>query len=220
MFTETYKSKWDELSPLLVDEMNRFLDDFSVSDEGLGLGTCMQYDALRWGYDPNTLSAEIEKNKLWFTNRKAWLDEHTADICSPWTIYTATFNNSDAWENVYAYVWYVDANAVQEPLGSWPGVKLAKNEETGHYNVIIESIKMPENIIFNDGCIEYDAVVGINKTETYKFENNKEYIDNISMGIRDVQQGDRRGSIIYNMNGQCVKSVAKGLYILNGKVVL
>ena len=220
MFTEAYKGKWDELSPLLVDEMNRFLDDFSVSDEGLGLGACIQYDALRWDYEPNTLSAEIEKNKLWFTNRKAWLDEHTADICSPWTIYTATFDNSYGWENVYAYVWYMDGNVAQEPLGSWPGVKLSKNEETGYYNVIIESIKIPEEIIFNNGCIEDNAVVDINKTETYKFENNKDYIDDISMGIRNIQQGRQRSSIIYDLNGKRMKSEAKGLYILNGKVVL
>ena len=79
-FLETYKNRWDELSPTLVDEMNRFLDDFEASKEGVGLNICMRYDARRWGYPQNTLSVEKEKHQQWFTNRKEWLDEHVAEI--------------------------------------------------------------------------------------------------------------------------------------------
>ena len=76
VFLDTYKNKWDELSPLLVEEINRFLDDFSTSEQGLGIAICMKYDAQRWGYTSGTLSTEIRNNKQWFTSRKAWLDEH------------------------------------------------------------------------------------------------------------------------------------------------
>lgn len=218
MFMETYKNLWNELSPLLVDEMNHFLDDFLASQEGQGLNACMQYDALRWGYDPGTLSAEIEKHKGWFTNRKAWLDEHSTDIRSPWNIYTATFDNADAWEKVYAYVQNNNGESIMEPLGKWPGTELGKDEETGLYHIIIEDIRMPENIIFNDGSMEEDTIAGVNKTETYKFVNNKTYIYNNLSAIRDIQQ-KKRDSIIYTIQGQRVRKAVKGLYILNGKVV-
>jgi len=226
LFLETCKNKWNELSPILVDEMNRFLDDFSASKEGEGLNTCMRYDALRWGYTSKTLSAEIENNKQWFTNRKLWLDEHCADIRSPWKIYTATFYNVDAWEKVYAYVENDNGKVVQKPLGDWPGTELRKNEETGLYNVMIEDIRMPESIVFNDGTIEDSSIVGVNKTEIYIFENNKEYNynkdynNNNLLAISNIQQREQKESIIYNLNGQRVRNAVKGLYILNGKVVL
>ena len=226
MFMETYKKKWSELSPILVDEMNRFLDDFSNSEQGLGIAACMQYDAHRWGYTSKTLSAEIENNKQWFTNRKLWLDEHCADIRSPWKIYTATFYNVDAWEKVYAYVENDNGKVVQKPLGDWPGTELRKNEETGLYNVMIEDIRMPESIVFNDGTIEDSSIVGVNKTEIYIFENNKEYNynkdynNNNLLAISNIQQREQKESIIYNLNGQRVRNAVKGLYILNGKVVL
>jgi len=219
MFMETYKNKWNELSPVLVDEMNRFLDDFSASEEGVGVDACMKYDAHRWGYTPRKLFAEIEKNKRWFTSRKTWLDEQCSDIRSSWNIYTATFDNAGAWERVYAYAWSEDGNTVQKPLGDWPGMKLYKNEETGLYHVIFQDIKIPEWIVFNDGTIE-GSIEGVNKTEPYKFVNNETYIANISKAIHDIQQKDQRDSIIYNMNGQRVKNAVKGLFVLNGKVVL
>lgn len=220
VFLNTYKNKWDELSSFFVDEMNYFLDEFSVSEEGLGLGACMEYDARRWGYTPNPLSAEITKNKLWFSNRKTWLDKHVDEIRSPWSTYTATFDNACAWEKVYAYAWYNDHDAVEKLLGDWPGVELKKNEETGLYDVMIEATRIPEWIIFNDGTMEENSIEPINKTEAYKYVNNKAYIDGISLSIRDNRQRDQRSSIIYNMKGQCVKNIVKGLYFFNGNVFL
>lgn len=220
MFLETYKSKWNELSPIFVDEMSRFLDDFATSEEGRGLDACMQYDAYRWGYIPGTLSAEIEDNKQWFTNRKTWLDEQTSNIISPWNIYTATFDNEDTWEKVYAYVWYMDGNTVQEPLGDWPGMELKKNE-TGLYNVVTESIRIPQWIIFNDGTKEesIESIEGVNKTETYTFIDDKEYITDISTAIHHIQKRDQKESTLHNIHGQRVKKKVKGLYISKGKVV-
>ena len=219
LFMDIYKNEWNELSPILVGEMNSFLDKFSTSKEGRGLEACMKYDAKRWWYASGTLSAEIEKNKLWFKNRKAWLDEHTVNIYSPWKIYTATFDNVCAWEKVYAYAWYKDGDFVQKPLGDWPGVKLNKNEETGLYDVIIEAARIPQWIVFNDGTID-DSIEAVNKTGTYKFVNDKLFIGNNSDAIQNIQQKNQRDSIIYNMNGLRVKSAVKGLYILNGKVIL
>jgi hypothetical protein len=219
MFMETYKNKWNELSPILVDEMNRFLDDFSTSEQGRGIAACMLYDAHRWDYAPNYLSTEIEKHKRWFTNRKAWLDEQSTDIRSPWKIYTATFDNVGAWEKVYAYVQNNNGKAILKPLGDWPGMELGKNEETGLYIVSITDLRIPESIIFNDGTIEENSIVGINKTEAYEFVNDKEYIFNNQLAIRNIQQTEQRESIIYNLNGQRVKKAEKGLYIINGKVV-
>jgi hypothetical protein len=283
------------------------LDNFSISEEGLGLAACIEYDAQRWWYAPSTLSVEIEKNKLWFTNRRLWLDEHVAEIQYLWKTYTATFDNAGAWENVYAYAWYNDGVTVQKLLGDWPGVELKKNEETGLYDVTIENTKIPEKIVFSDGTIsngvvgknqtkdfvfendklyvwneyavtfstnrnwdsvyayawsddepkdeyselwpgtlleriesvyEYrfhaekepqwivfndgtieDNMEATNKTETYNFVNNKEYIDNTSTAIHNIQQRNQRDSIIYNLNGQRVKNAVKGLYIINGKIV-
>jgi hypothetical protein len=220
MFMETYKNQWSELSPILVDEMIRFLDDFSNSEQGLGIAACMQYDAHRWGYASGTLSTEIDKHKRWFTNRKHWLDEQSADIRSPWKIYTASFDNGGVWEKVYAYVQNKKGKAVLKPLGDWPGMELRKNEETGLYIVTITDIRIPESIIFSDGTIEENSVIGVNKTETYEFVNDKVYTFDIQLAIRNIQQKEQRESIIYNLTGQRVKKAEKGLFIINGKVVL
>ena len=80
VFMETYQNQWDALSPLLVEEMNSFLDDFSASEQGVGLAACLSYDNQRWDYISMPIAEEVEKNKLWFTNRKAWLDEHVAEM--------------------------------------------------------------------------------------------------------------------------------------------
>ena len=66
--------------------------------------------------------------------------------------------------------------------------------------------------------MEEDTIAGVNKTETYKFVNNKTYIYNNLSAIRDIQQ-KKRDSIIYTIQGQRVRKAVKGLYILNGKVV-
>ena len=79
---------------------------------------------------------------------------------------------------------------------------------------------MPECIIFNDGTIEENSIVGINKTEACDFVNNKDYTFNNQSAIRNIQQKEQRESIIYNLTGQCVKKAEKGLFIINGKVVL
>lgn len=219
LFTETYKSKWNELSPVLVDEISRYLDDFSTSEEGLGVDLCMQYDAMRWHYTPSTLSEEIEKNKQWFTNRKAWLDENTVDIKTPWVTYKATFENTDNWEEVHAYLWYDDGISIQTPHGEWPGLALKKNKETGLYQLSVLATRKPEKIIFNNGCTKDSSVVGINTTETFDYEMNKAYFGNAPSSFNNIQRGNQSDPIIYNLMGQRVKNAAKGLYIINGKVV-
>ena len=80
VFLETYQNLWGALSPSLVEDMNSFLDDFSASEQGVGLAACLPYDNQRWGYTSMTIADEVEKNKQWFMNRKAWLDEHVPQL--------------------------------------------------------------------------------------------------------------------------------------------
>ncbi len=172
---DAYKNKWDELSPVLVDQVETFLDEFAASEEGLGLDVSMQYDAKRWNYIPNTVAVEIAKNKEWFTSRKEWLDENVAKIRSPWNTYIVSFENTGNWEKVFAYAWTTTGEGedavTTEFLGAWPGTELAKNEETGLYEVTIKEKTAPRNIIFSNG-LEGDAQF---QTKDLDFEDGKAY---------------------------------------------
>ena len=86
------------------------------------------------------------------------------------TTFTATFKNSIGWEEIYAYAYTEDAAGLTETLGSWPGTKMTKNEETGVWSISFDAYEAPANIIFNNG----NGGDG-NQTEDLEFEDGKEY---------------------------------------------
>lgn len=130
--------------------------------------------------------------------------------------YTVTYVNVEDWETVYAYVWS------ETPFVSWPGEQMVKTDEQvdGHdvysYSIIAEAA--PTNIIFNNG----QGGDG-NQTEDLVFEDGKQYTDGAkggqATGINAVSATNGK-AVIYNLQGQRVDNVGKGIYIINGKKVL
>ena len=62
-FTDAYKAKWQELSPVVEDDIMSMLNAISQSPE-----------AAAWG--ETLLAADIQTASTWFHNRVIWLNEH------------------------------------------------------------------------------------------------------------------------------------------------
>ena len=64
--------------------------------------------------------------------------------------YTATFENTGNWTDVYAYTFTKDANnqVTDQQLGNWPGTKL-EADATGKYPITVLG-SLPQYIIFNN----------------------------------------------------------------------
>ena len=130
--------------------------------------------------------------------------------------FTVTYVNVEDWEAVYAYVWTGDT-----PIATWPGELMVKTEDQvdGHdvYSYSISAEAAPANIIFNNG----QSGDG-NQTEDLVFEDGKQYTDGAkgqATGINAVSATNGK-AVIYNLQGQRVDNVSKGIYIINGKKVL
>ena len=82
--------------------------------------------------------------------------------------YTASFENTGNWTDVYAYTFSKNegGEVIAQELGAWPGVKLTA-AEGGAYQVVIQAASAPQYIIFhnNDGV----------QTADLPFENGKTY---------------------------------------------
>lgn len=87
--------------------------------------------------------------------------------------YTATYVNTEDWENVYAYAWSGDGGSATIHTATWPGNKLTEKEATqvdGHdvYKFSIVLSAAPEKIIFNGGD-------GQPQTANLDFVDGKQY---------------------------------------------
>ena len=81
-------------------------------------------------------------------------------------VYTATYNNTEGWTDVYAYAWVGNGTTDDEKLlGAWPGKKLTAGVD-GKYLVEISNTQ-PEKIIFNNNA-------GV-QTKDFVFKNGAEY---------------------------------------------
>ena len=98
--------------------------------------------------------------------------EKTGEI--PSQTYTAYFENTGNWAEVYAYAWYV-APEGQTGMAiiteNWPGNKMEEDAETGKLVVSFESKLKPSYIIFNNG-VEGDGAI---QTGDLVFEDGKTY---------------------------------------------
>ena len=107
-------------------------------------------------------TADTEKHELTLVATKAEPDKQT---------FTATFKNSIGWADVYAYAWSGEGESVVEFNGSFPGVKLEKDETIGVYKYSVEAVNAPEKIIFSNGLTGED----LQQTEDLVFTNGAEY---------------------------------------------
>lgn len=82
--------------------------------------------------------------------------------------YTASFENTGNWTDVYAYTFSKNegGEVIAQELGAWPGVKLTA-AEGGAYQVVIQAASAPQYIIFHNNA-------GV-QTADLPFENGKTY---------------------------------------------
>lgn len=140
----------------------------------------------------------------------------TADRTDDCT-WTATYVNTEGWQEVWAYTW---TEGVQQ-MGEWPGTQLAANGELadGHdvYAFSYKGEDAPAFIIFSDGK-SHNA----KQTEDLAFEDGKQYSDGskyiVPTGI-DTAVGQTGGQT-FNLQGIRVNRAQKGIYIINGKKIV
>lgn len=78
-FTEAYLKRWDELNPMVFDEMEKFLNDFAASDEAQALEASRKLDFRLWELYGPTVAENIESNIQWFRTRQKWLEQTIGD---------------------------------------------------------------------------------------------------------------------------------------------
>ena len=74
-FIKAYRNRWDDVSPIIFDELNSYLDAFAKSKEADALNTSVGWDDELWKWESKTATVQdlmtLYKSK--FDNRKAWL---------------------------------------------------------------------------------------------------------------------------------------------------
>ena len=152
--------------------------------------------------------------------------------------YTLSYVNVEGWPAVYAYTYNPEA------CGAWPGtamtlvpaaevpmLKVKADEEPGDeepveeeplpdgdvYTITFFCDEAPAFIIFNNGQSGDQ-----NQTPDLEFENGKIYTDHAKtpyVSINNVTI-EMKDAVIYDVTGQRVQNVQKGLYIIDGKKVI
>ena len=127
--------------------------------------------------------------------------------------YTAKFINTNDWEKVCVWAWNGSVNLYE----AWPGVEATKTEEQveGHdvYSWSYTGPVAPAMIIFNNGD-------NGEQTSDLEFVNGATYrADGITTGINTLAV-EKANTVIFNQKGQRVMRAQKGLYIVNGKMVI
>ena len=85
---------------------------------------------------------------------------------------------------------------------------------------VVEGVAIPAGsslVVYNDGSVIEEG----NKAKQISLDDvtlvkTGEYVEPVTVGIQNVEKAQQNG-IIYNLAGQAVKAVQKGLYIKNGK---
>ena len=72
-FVNAYKTKWEEMSPILIGDMTTYLDDYLKSNESVALDKSIELDNNRWKQTNVHVSERFEIVKEWFDSRQVWL---------------------------------------------------------------------------------------------------------------------------------------------------
>lgn len=89
---------------------------------------------------------------------------------TPYDTYTVTFENTDNWEKVYAYVWSGTGNETTAPV-AWPGTDITSTGSENIYTFSRQLFSIPEYIIFNNGLSDSE----LEQTMDQAFVPGKQY---------------------------------------------
>ena len=84
---------------------------------------------------------------------------------------------------------------------------------------VVEGVAIPAGsslVIYNDGSLFDGSKVKKISFDDISLTKTGDYVDPVVVGIQNVEKAQQNG-VIYNLAGQAVKAVQKGLYIKNGK---
>ena len=117
-------------------------------------------------------------------------------IVSPYT--TVWFYNNLGWKNVCAYAW---GTANPDPLGSWPGSRATRYEDTDWWYYTCP-FPVSFYIIFNDGIEGGAQTQGVHITDSWNvyttYQSDKKYN---SMEAAEAAVGEKQKVYFYNSNG-------------------
>ena len=90
--------------------------------------------------------------------------------------YTASFENTGNWTDVYAYTFSKNEGGeiIAQELGAWPGVKLTA-AEGGAYQVVIQAASAPQYIIFHNNAGVQTADLPFENGKTYGLPEEQDY---------------------------------------------
>ncbi len=147
-FMETVQAVWHEFYNNSFNDIYDYVDDYAAR-----ISAAARCDAARWpDYGNADIAAKVDIVKNRLRNGAEWLSAQWR----PETTYTVYFadNETPAWEQVYAYVWYQVDNYLLFPMGEWPGTELKIDGDTGMYKCEFKlKGDLPGNamIIFGNG---------------------------------------------------------------------
>lgn len=75
-FLNSYKSIWEEINPILFNEMEEFLTAFEKSELVTGIDRSIILDNIRWNGENPPVSNKINNSKLWFKSRQEFLNDN------------------------------------------------------------------------------------------------------------------------------------------------
>ena len=79
-FKDTYKSVWNNINPIIFDEMSTFLSSFEKSVIADCVDKSIIQDNKRWGATGLSVAEEIEMTKSWFKSRQIFLNENIPNL--------------------------------------------------------------------------------------------------------------------------------------------
>ena len=79
-FAKAYVQLWKEVSPLVVEEMETWLDSLLRSEESRALDVSRRMERQCGFYPYVSVEKNVEVARDWFRQRKQWMDEHIAEV--------------------------------------------------------------------------------------------------------------------------------------------
>ena len=78
-YKDSYKSQWDNISPVLWNELSSKLIDMH-SKIGEDLNLSRMCNAKKWNSNYNLVEADIKTTQIWFTSRTTWLNSAISEL--------------------------------------------------------------------------------------------------------------------------------------------
>ncbi len=78
-FRRAYLWLWNEVHQAVFEGMLSYIDSYAASEEASAIDASMRLDAERWNSGYTYLGDHLDKARVWFESREAWLDERIAE---------------------------------------------------------------------------------------------------------------------------------------------